>query len=97
MKDIQGIQRGECNNCECEEYRSPPPEKTSDGVGVRLRCEYCNHTPAEHVRIIPLGACRQCRAQGDSCEEYESESPNKYTDCQYCGCGAQHHDGAEKC
>lgn len=94
MKDIQGIQRGACNKCECEEYRWwCPPADSSAGEGARLRCEYCNHTPVEHVRIIPLGACKKC---GEDCEKYESETPNKYTDCQYCGCGAQHHQGAEK-
>lgn len=89
MKDIQGIQRGACNKCECEEYRCPPQE------GARLRCEYCDHTPVDHVRMITLGACKLCG--DDCCEKYESETPNKYTDCQYCGCGAQHHEGAEKC
>ena len=96
MKDIQGIQRGKCNSCECEEYRPPPPsEESSDKKLVRLRCEYCNHTPVEHVKIIKLGACKKC---GDeNCTEYESEEPNSYTDCQYCGCEAKYHDGADKC
>ena len=88
MKDIQGIQRGKCNSCECEEYRAP----VESG---RLRCEYCNHTPGEHVKIIELGACRSCGQ--DDCDKYVSEDPNSYTDCQYCGCSANSHAGAEAC
>lgn len=93
MKDIQGIQRGKCNKCECEEYRSPPPDK-STGKCVKLRCEYCDHTPVEHVKMV-MGGCKKCGE--DNCEKYESEDPNSYTDCQYCGCEAKHHVGAEKC
>ena len=90
MKDIQGIQRGKCNSCECEEYRTTAkPERGS------LRCEYCNHTPGEHVRIIELGACRVCGKE--ECDKYQSDDPNSYTDCGYCGCGADLHAGAEKC
>jgi len=88
MKDIQGIQRGKCNSCECEEYRAP----SASGV---LRCEYCNHTPGEHVRMVDLGACNKCGK--DNCDKYVSEDPNSYTDCQYCGCGANHHEGADAC
>ena len=91
MKDIQGILRGKCNHCECEEYRAPPADSTAG----RLRCEYCNHTPGEHVRIIPLGACSNC--EPDNCTKYEPEDPNSYSDCQYCGCAAVHHAGADKC
>lgn len=89
MKDVQGIQRGKCNDpgCECEEYIA------HKGSGS-LRCEYCNHTPAQHVKIIALGACSSCGK--DNCASYESEDPNKYTDCEYCGCKAECHAGAEK-
>lgn len=95
MKDIQGVQRGKCNKCECEEYMCPPPGDKSSGGAVRLRCEYCDHTPVDHVKIIPLGLCGKCGQDG--CDKYESESPNYYSDCQYCGCAAQYHAGAEKC
>ncbi len=88
MKDIQGSQRGKCNTCECEEYRTSP---TQPG---QLRCEYCNHTPVEHVRIIELGACSSCGK--DECDKYQSEDPNSYTDCEYCGCPAHMHAGADK-
>ena len=88
MKDIQGVQRGKCNTCECEEYRTSP---TQPG---QLRCEYCNHTPGEHVRIIALGACSKCGK--DECNKYQSEDPNSYTDCEYCGCPAHTHAGADK-
>lgn len=88
MKDIQGIQRGKCNSCECEEYRAP-------AAPGQLRCEYCNHTPGEHVRMVELGACTKCGK--DNCDKYVSEDPNSYTDCQYCGCGANHHEGAAAC
>ncbi len=89
MKDVQGIQRGRCNAacCECEEYR------TSSQSSL-VRCEYCNHTPVDHVRIIVLGACSSCGK--DDCNEYQSEDPNSYTDCEYCGCPAQMHSGADK-
>ncbi len=90
MKDVQGIERGKCNqHCECEEYRTPPPGSGS------LRCEYCNHTPGEHVRIITLGACNKC--EPGNCTSYEPEEKRSYSDCQYCGCSAAHHEGAEKC
>ena len=97
MKDIQGIQRGKCNSagCECEEYRTV--SSSSGGGGGKLRCEYCNHTPVDHVKIIELGACSKCKASGEDCDKYESDDPNSYTDCAYCGCGANHHAGAEKC
>ncbi len=88
MKDIQGVQRGKCNTCECEEYRTSP---TQPG---QLRCEYCNHTPGEHVKIIELGACSSCGKE--HCDKYQSEDPNSYTDCEYCGCYAQLHAGADK-
>lgn len=92
MKDIQGIQRGKCtSNCECEEYRPPPPDSTTG----KLRCEYCNHTPGEHIKIISLGSCNSCGEE--NCEKYEPEDDKSYSDCQYCGCSAGHHAGAEKC
>ena len=96
MKDIQGIQRGKCNSpgCECDEYRTA----SSDGQmlgGSKLRCEYCDHTPVQHVKIIELGECRTCGK--DNCEKYEFEDPNSYSDCAYCGCQASQHAGAEKC
>ena len=96
MKDIQGVERGKCgkDGCECDEYRCPPADQSTD-KRMKLRCEYCDHTPAEHVKIIPLGGCRKCGE--DNCDKYEPESPSSYSDCQYCGCGAQYHVGAEKC
>ncbi len=94
MKDIQGYERGKCNSCsECKEYRAPPGE--DDDKPKRLRCEYCNHTPVEHVWIIELGECTKCGE--DNCDKYESEDKNSYTDCGYCGCSASYHKGAEKC
>ena len=84
--DRQGVMRGKCNCCdECEEY-IPPKEGA--------RCDYCNHTPVDHVKIIKLGACKTC---GEECEEYLSAKTNCYTECQYCGCAAVLHEGAEKC
>ena len=91
MKDLKGYQRGKCNSCECDEYMPPPLESTPG----RLRCEYCNHTPGEHVRIISLGACSKCGE--DNCDKYEPEDDKSYSVCQYCGCDAVHHAGAEKC
>ena len=69
----------------------------SRSSGGKLRCEYCNHTPVEHVKIIQLGACSKCKASGEDCEKYQSDDPNSYTDCAYCGCSASYHAGAEKC
>lgn len=86
MKDIQGVQRGKCNSCECEEFRASPNPQY-------IRCEYCNHTPGEHVKIVELGACQKCGQ--DNCDKYVSEDPNSYTDCQYCGCSASCHAGAD--
>lgn len=63
----------------------------SDKGGVR--CEHCNHTPVDHVRIVKLGACKS--PGGCDCDEYLSEETNSYTDCQYCGCAAFVHEGAE--
>ena len=85
MKDVQGVQRGSCNSCECIEYRAP--EESG-----RFRCDYCNHTPAEHVRIVELGGCKKSDCD---CDKYASEDPNSYTDCQYCGCPASQHEGAQ--
>ena len=87
-RDIKGIVRGKCNSCdECDEYL--PPQEGQQSV----RCDYCNHTPAEHVKIIKLGACTGC----NDCEEYMSEKETSYTKCGYCGCIANKHKGAEKC
>ena len=90
MKDIQGVQRGKCNasSCECEEYRAP-------SKSGQLRCDYCDHTPREHVKIIQLGGCTKCGK--DECNQYVSEDPNSYTECEYCGCDASVHAGAEQC
>ena len=88
MKDVYGDQRGKCNSCSCREYLAPSEPE-------HHRCEFCNHTPNEHVKIIDLGPCEKCGQGG--CDAYESEDPNSYTDCQYCGCPAQHHEGAEDC
>ena len=87
MKDVQGIQRGKCNLCECIEYRAPED-------GGKCCCDYCGHRPVEHVRIVELGACR---AKGCDCDTYSPEDPNSYSDCQYCGCSASLHKGAEAC
>ena len=85
-KDVQGVLRGKCNGecCDCEEYY-PPPE------GKGLKCEYCDHVPANHVRIIQLGACRGC----SDCDKYDPEKETSYSECQYCGCEASQHKGAE--
>lgn len=87
-KDVQGVLRGKCNEdyCDCEEYYPP-----SDGKG--LKCEYCDHVPARHVRIIPLGPCRKCGK--DECDKYTPEKETSYSECQYCGCEASLHEGAE--
>ena len=83
MKDRQGVLRGKCNECnECNEYVKPV-----EGA----RCDYCDHVPTQHVKIIKLGACK-C----GECEEYESGEKFSYTDCQYCGCKPTEHEGAEK-
>ena len=87
MKDVQGIQRGKCNSCECIEYRTP--EESG-----KYSCGYCGHRPVDHVRIIELGGCR---TKDCDCDKYSSDDPNSYTDCQYCGCTASVHDGAEAC
>lgn len=87
MKDVQGIQRGKCNSCECIEYRTP--EESG-----KYSCGYCGHRPVDHVRIIELGGCR---AKDCDCDKYSSDDPNSYTDCQYCGCSASVHEGAEAC
>ena len=84
MKDRQGVLRGKCSECnECNEYVKPV-----EGA----RCDYCDHVPTKHVEIIKLGTCK-C---GD-CDEYLSEEKFSYTDCEYCGCKAADHKGAEKC
>ena len=95
MKDIQGIQRGKCNwsGCECEEYRTSPSGESS-GASGRYRCEYCDHPPVQHVKIIELGACKSCGK--DNCEKYEFDDPNSYSNCAYCDCPANQHEGAEK-
>lgn len=84
MKDVQGIQRGKCNICECSEYRTP----SGDGVS----CEYCGHRPGEHVKMVALG---QCMTKDCDCDQYQSEDPNSYSKCLYCGCTASTHQGAE--
>ena len=88
MKDRQGIVRGKCiaPQCECSEYMAP-----QDSRGAR--CEYCDHVPVKHVKIIELGACMKCK----ECDKYETEEPGSYSDCGYCECPAQYHQGAEKC
>eukprot|EP00731_Ephydatia_muelleri_P002148 Em0001g2148a len=83
--DVQGTVRGKCNKCsECKVFMV-----TSKG---QIRCEYCDHTPTDHVRIIKLGACTSC----NDCKEYMPESPTEYSDCQYCGCSSACHKGADE-
>ena len=100
MKDIQGIERGKCNSpgCECEEYRTSSTENTSDSErrgGGKILCEYCGHTPVQHVKIIELGECKACGK--DNCSKYEFDDPHSYSNCAYCDCPASQHAGAEKC
>lgn len=85
MKDVNGVERGKCNSCACNEYRTQP------GSGS-LRCDYCNHTPGEHVKIAELGACLKCGQA--NCDKYMPEEPGGYGECQYCGCDASSHAGA---
>ena len=94
MKDKHGIQRGHCNegNCECEQYWPPPQGST----GGKLYCEYCNHLPGKHLRVVHLGACSGC-GQKNNCTKYEPENDWSYSKCQYCGCDASCHEGAEHC
>lgn len=88
MKDRQGIIRGKCTapECECREYMTPV---NSNGA----RCDYCDHVPVKHVKMITLGACLKCK----ECDKYETEEPGSYSNCGYCECPAQYHQGAEKC
>ena len=88
MKDRQGIIRGKCTTpgCECSEYMTPQDSSSA-------RCEYCDHVPVKHVKMIKLGACMKCQ----ECDKYETEEPGSYSNCGYCECPAQHHQGAEKC
>ena len=100
MKDIQGVQRGKCNSpdCECEEYRTASSDGRAiggDSTSRKLRCEYCDHTPVQHVKIIELGECKTCGKDGY--DKYEFEDPNSYSDCAYCGCGASQHAGGDTC
>lgn len=86
MKDKQAINRGNCTvpDCECTEYMKP------QDTGVR--CDYCDHAPVKHVKIIELGACTKC----DECPSYESENAGSYSDCEYCECPAKCHEGGDK-
>ena len=89
MKDVQGVMRGKCNkdDCDCREFMT-----SSEG---RVRCEYCDHTPVEHVRIIELGECLSSQCNGTNCPKYMSDSPTEYTACAYCECEASFHRGAD--
>ncbi len=85
MKDVTGIERGKCNSCPCTEYR------IQAGSGG-LRCDYCNHTPAEHAKVTTqLGACLTCGK--DTCDKYVPEDGHSTGECQYCGCDANSHAG----
>ena len=88
MKDVQGSLRGKCNQpgCDCKGYEIP------GRYTHHRRCEYCDHTPTQHVKIIELGECQEC-----DCEKYEPEDPCSYTGCAFCGCSATRHSGAEEC
>ena len=93
MKDKHGVPRGHCKEmgCECLEYWLPPP----DFAGGKHFCEYCNHLPGKHLRIVALGYCTGCGQ--DNCSEYEPEDEKSYSECQYCGCEASYHKGGEFC
>ena len=88
MKDKQGVARGKCtiSECECTDY-----VKSKDSTGVR--CDYCDHAPAKHLKAIILGACTNC----GECLCYEPEDNGYYDNCEYCDCPAQHHENADKC
>ena len=92
MKDKHGVMRGHCGvaNCECQQYRPPPPEFS----GGKHLCEYCDHLPGKHQRVVALGPCLGCGV--DNCESYEPENDWSYSECQYCGCEASCHKGAEQ-
>ena len=83
--DVQGTVRGKCNKCsECKVFTV-----TSKG---QVRCEYCDHVPTDHVRIIKLGACTHC----NDCKEYMPESTTEYSKCMYCDCLSMDHKGADE-
>ena len=42
MRDKRGIERGDCLDCDCEEYE---PLRGSH------RCDYCDHPSAKHRKI----------------------------------------------
>lgn len=88
MKDKQGVDRGKCTTpgCECGEYMAPQDSKGA-------RCDYCDHVPVKHLKMIKLGACSGC----GECAGYESEDRASYPSCSYCDCPAQRHKGAEQC
>ena len=87
MKDVQGEMRGKCNKCECKEFMS------AEG---RVRCEYCDHSPADHVRIIELGKCLSPQCNGVNCKKYMPENDTEYSNCQYCECESKYHEGADQ-
>ena len=85
MKDVHGIERGKCTQCECNEFTCETPG--------RVRCEYCDHPPGRHVRIVELGECLnpECIESGGNCRKYEAEGIYAGSSCAYCGCEARSH------
>ena len=83
MKDVCGVERGKCTACKCKAFTCMTP----GGV----RCEYCDHTPGQHVKIVELGECLSPRCSGGNCMKYMSESRAENSTCLYCGCEASDH------
>ena len=39
-KDKQGVSRGRCNECDCEEFEVEDMKN--------IKCDYCGHPPGQH-------------------------------------------------
>lgn len=84
MKDAQGFWRGRCSKtgCPCSYFMSEDAA-CSD-------CDYCEHSPSEHV---VLGACTSCSQ--NECAAYEEDEGDEGS-CSYCGCTPADH-GRHNC
>ena len=86
MRDRQGKWRVKCGfkACDCEEYFVEDAKK--------IRCDYCNHSPADHCW---LGPCKECEEDEDiegGCTKYEEDDDeNEDGVCSYCEHGKGKH------
>ena len=77
-KDKQGHWRGKCTvqSCDCGSFLVEDATK--------VRCDYCDHVPVKHVKVL-----RSCTSEQCGCQSYDED--DEEGTCSYCGDSIKDH------